>query len=234
MTKKFSERTCIVCGKKWVVEDKSKKYTRCICDECISKMNTEERQKYYHFNRPSYTAENRKCLNCGKEWKVVTNNKRIEVRVRKQLFCNDCCSILSNADKKRIMRDKLEGYKEKEYRDKRESRIRNMQHYLWKRAKQRALKYNLDFNIDESDIIIPKICPILEVPLKWGTKGDYEYSPSIDRIDNEKGYIKGNIMIISKRANTMKNSATIQELKIFCKNILRYSLNNSKNEAVEL
>lgn len=79
-----------------------------------------------------------------------------------------------------------------------------------------------------------RICPILEVPIIVGTKGEYEYSPSIDRIDNSKGYIKGNVQIISKKANSMKNSATSTELITFCKNILRYSLNSIKKEDTEL
>ena len=77
------------------------------------------------------------------------------------------------------------------------------------------------------------MCPILEVPLEFGTKGNYEYSPSIDRIDNSKGYIKGNIQIISKKANSMKNSASLDELRKFCKNVLRYSLNNDEKEIIE-
>ena len=104
---------------------------------------------------------------------------------------------------------------------------------MWNRAKTRARNHNLDFNIEVSDIIIPKICPILEVPIEIGTKDDYEYSPSLDRIDNSKGYVKGNVWVISKKANSMKNSATQEELNKFCKNIIRYSLNNTKEEGIE-
>lgn len=119
------------------------------------------------------------------------------------------------------------------YTQKRESRLRNFVHSMWKAAKKRAKERELDFNIEESDIVIPKMCPILEVPLEFGTKSNYDYSPSLDRIDNTKGYIKGNIQVISKKANTMKNSATLQELETFCKNILRYSPNYTKEEGIE-
>lgn len=233
MARKFSERICIVCGKKWTVEDKSKNYKRCMCDDCLKTLSIKEKQKYYRLNSSSYIVEERECLNCGKKWQVATAKNRVGIRKKKHFFCNECCSILSTAEKKRIMKDKVEGYRQKMYEEKRRERINNVQRYLWQRAKQRAIKYNLDFNIEQSDIIVPKICPILEVPLEWGKKGNYEYSPSLDRIDNNKGYIKGNIMVISKKANTMKNSASIQELKTFCKNILRYSLNNSENETIE-
>lgn len=35
------------------------------------------------------------------------------------------------------------------------------------------------------------------------------------------------------KANTMKNAATPEELQNFCKNILRYSLNSSKETEIE-
>lgn len=40
-------------------------------------------------------------------------------------------------------------------------------------------------------------------------------------------------MVISKKANSMKNSATPQELEAFIRNIKRYSLTNSENETIE-
>ena len=44
--------------------------------------------------------------------------------------------------------------------------IENPQHYLWYVARTRARKYNTEFNIEESDIIIPVYCPILNCKLE--------------------------------------------------------------------
>lgn len=114
-----------------------------------------------------------------------------------------------------------------------QSSKRNFVHNMWKAAQRRARVKGIEFNIEESDIKIPKICPILEVPLVLGTKDNYEYTPSLDRINNSKGYIKGNITVISKKANSMKNSATLKELQMFCKNILRYSPSNTEEKSIE-
>lgn len=93
------------------------------------------------------------------------------------------------------------------------------------RAKQRAIKYNIEFTITVDDIIVPDTCPILEIPLVLGTKGNYQASPSIDRIDPKGGYIPNNIRVISTMANTMKNSANYEQLIKFCTNTPRYLQN---------
>lgn len=84
---------------------------------------------------------------------------------------------------------------------------------IWNRARSRATEKLLDFNIDLSDIVIPIVCPVLGIKLDLTSKST-RYSPSIDRIDSSKGYVKGNIQVISNRANMLKNNATIDELKL--------------------
>ena len=89
-------------------------------------------------------------------------------------------------------------------------------------AKSRAKEKNWEFNLEESDIIIPLYCPILGIKLISGGSGKQSFnSPSIDRIDPTKGYIKDNVRIISLRANMMKNDANLQEIQEFCKNIFK-------------
>ena len=93
---------------------------------------------------------------------------------------------------------------------------------MYTQAKRRAKERGLEFNIELSDIVIPDKCPLLGVPFVNGVKGDYEFTPSLDRIDPTKGYVKGNIWVITKKANSMKNSATKAELLTFVSNVIKY------------
>ena len=88
--------------------------------------------------------------------------------------------------------------------------------------KSRAKRNGLDFNITQDDLYLPEYCPILNIKLEYnGNKKSNSYLPSVDRIDNTKGYIKGNVVVISTLANAMKNKATFTELKEFSKNIVK-------------
>jgi hypothetical protein len=91
-------------------------------------------------------------------------------------------------------------------------------------AKDRAKRKGQEFNIDKTDIDIPVFCPILGIPIysepKNKPSGPCPNSPSLDRIDNTKGYIKGNVKVISHKANTMKHNASPSELIRFAKWIL--------------
>lgn len=90
-------------------------------------------------------------------------------------------------------------------------------------ARKRALNRNLEFNIELSDIIIPTHCPLLEIPLNTkATVKERDFSPSLDRIDINKGYIKGNIRVISFLANAMKRDVNKILLLKFSKNLPEY------------
>lgn len=78
-------------------------------------------------------------------------------------------------------------------------------------AKVRAKEKGIDFNLDITDIVIPDVCPVFETPFEKGTWS----AASLDRIDPSKGYVKGNVQVLSKKANTMKQNATKDELKQF-------------------
>jgi hypothetical protein len=64
--------------------------------------------------------------------------------------------------------------------------------------------------------IAPEKCPMLGRTLVFGKGGVHKYSPSLDKIIPSKGYVRGNIQVISNKANTMKQDATLQEFKKLC------------------
>ena len=66
----------------------------------------------------------------------------------------------------------------------------------------------------------PKVCPVLGMKLDWGMNGHQPNSPSLDKIDPTKGYIPGNVMILSHLANSMKHNATPEQLKQFSRYFL--------------
>ncbi len=92
---------------------------------------------------------------------------------------------------------------------------------ILERTKQSAKERGLDFNLTIDDIVIPEYCPYLNLKLTfiftYETRNSYY---SIDRINNNLGYVKNNVQIISLKANTMKNNATQNELLIFANNII--------------
>lgn len=90
--------------------------------------------------------------------------------------------------------------------------------YILPTIRHRAKTKGIDFDIDLSDIQVPKFCPVLGIELqsaltKSHLKDRYLTSPSVDRFDNDKGYVKGNVRVISRRANLLKSNATIEELE---------------------
>lgn len=81
------------------------------------------------------------------------------------------------------------------------------------RARDRATAKGLEFDLTISDIRIPLVCPILGIPLEVSHNTiTSSNSPSLDRIDNSKGYIRGNIIVISWRANRLKGDGTLEEI----------------------
>lgn len=95
----------------------------------------------------------------------------------------------------------------KRLRSKQEYKEQRLEYRLYYRAKRRAKEKGLEFTIKESDIQIPRVCPVFNVEMIG------KYVPSLDRIDPSKGYTPDNIQVISNRANMLKNNASVEEIK---------------------
>ena len=98
-------------------------------------------------------------------------------------------------------------------------------------AKGRAEKLGIDFDISAEQIIIPTHCPLLGIEINYAAKGagGQRDSASIDRIDSSRGYVEGNVWIVSWRANRLKSDATIEELQMICDG-LQKKMNHAEKE----
>lgn len=185
---------------------------------------------------------NQVCLKCGKIKELS------EFRFRKgkkdnRYFSHQCksCEAFYTSEWRKLNPERYEEYIKyylesgKSYENYINLAHRNLQKFLYYRAKNNAKNKNLEFNLEIEDIVIPEKCPYLEIPLtnNVGKRRKYsENSYSIDRIDPKKGYVKGNVQIISWQANTMKNKASIEELITFSKNALKIHDKNKDEDIV--
>ena len=132
--------------------------------------------------------------------------------------CCLICSLLHYEKKSEYINSKSK----KRYQENKEdilekqhiTRQLKLEKVMWSSAKARAKRKGLEFNIDVSDIVIPKYCPVFpEIELNHN-KGRVSYnSPSLDRVDNTKGYVVGNIKVISSQANMLKRNGTVELFK---------------------
>lgn len=138
-----------------------------------------------------------KCKECDKDFNSIWRGPKE--------FCSVGCSRKhwnkNNRSKRRTTRDRWA--------------INNPKKDLIASLKHRSQKKSLEFNLTAEDISDnPSVCPVLGIPILRFQGLNSHSSPSVDRMDNNKGYIKGNIRIISKRANSLKSNATLEELEL--------------------
>lgn len=157
--------------------------------------------------------ELKSCRLCGKLKPLSFYNKRKD----SGKFRTECLECKSKLHRKWYEKN---GIKVKQ--KSKELRINNQHRSLLNSCKFSALKKNLDFNLKIEDIVIPKLCPFLNIEItNIQGSGFIGSNASVDRIDPTKGYIKGNIQVISRKANHMKLNASRLELLTFASNVLK-------------
>lgn len=143
--------------------------------------------------------------------------------------CKECYKqyYLNNKTKinkaKNIAIRKSPELRAKEYINYRKYRIKNREKCMLNSLKARCKSNGIEFNLDITDIVIPDICPLLGIRITKEIMSRHSpYGPSVDRIEPTKGYTKGNVKVISYKANLMKNNASEEELLAFASNITTY------------
>lgn len=85
------------------------------------------------------------------------------------------------------------------------------------KARERAAKLGIEFDLDLEHLhdIYPADgkCPVFGTALVWGQQSGRNNSPSLDRRDPARGYVKGNVAFISNRANRIKSDASKEDLE---------------------
>lgn len=129
-------------------------------------------------------------------------------------------------DAKRIQTEKLSELKNKQMSEKwgtkwkdqewRKSDIYKSMREKFRNKKANAKNKGIEFTVPFGELDFPEHCPVLGIPIDYFVEGSADdSSPSFDRIDSSKGYVSGNVVIVSWRANRLKNNGTPEEhLKI--------------------
>jgi len=155
----------------------------------------------------------KEAINKGLKY-YFTGNECKNGHIEKQKVTGGCFKCNYERNKKRQLenREAINSYHRKRYNpeNRRKNYINNIETEMYHHAKHRSLRDNRKFTLKLEDIIIPKKCPVFNKPI---IKGDKQWGPALDRIDNSKGYTKDNICVVSKRANRLKSDAQLEELK---------------------
>lgn len=94
---------------------------------------------------------------------------------------------------------------------------RNKINMVMQNIRSRSLKEGFVYNVDRAylESIFPDdfICPVSKVKMEWGNNSGRDNSPSLDRIQPELGYVKGNVVWVSNRVNRIKHNASVELLR---------------------
>jgi hypothetical protein len=83
-----------------------------------------------------------------------------------------------------------------------------------------AKRKGIEFTITGDDLDWPTHCPVLGVELRYagdghgdGRRGPHRHAATIDCVDNTKGYVPGNVLVVSHWVNLRKGDATVEQLR---------------------
>jgi hypothetical protein len=141
---------------------------------------------------------------------------KIQCQKCKEYLRENKFSLIDKTDSKKGRRSNCKSCSAKKAKIERDRRKNDWKYKptlsMLNNSKQRAKNSNLEHTLVIEDIVIPDYCPVFGIKLETGNRKNHINAPSIDRIDNTKGYIKDNILIMSVKANILKKDATLDEL----------------------
>tara|TARA_R110002096_G_scaffold366326_1_gene559715 strand:+ start:15 stop:512 length:498 start_codon:yes stop_codon:yes gene_type:complete len=162
------------------------------------------------------------CTKCKQEKPYTEFYKRSDLKKSKDGYEQRCISCIRESAAISYIKNK-----DKHLERRRKKYTTDPSFHMFHEAKKRAKRQGVPFTIEKSDIKIPDKCPVLGIPLYVGKKGTSAHSPSLDKYVPELGYVKGNIHVISLKANTMKSNATSADVQKLLKWMLLIEKENT-------
>jgi predicted MPP superfamily phosphohydrolase len=160
--------------------------------------------------------QTKECRACFKNLPLFSFSKNLAAKDGLQYKCRPC-DIDYQKQRRENNKEAVLEYG-RAYQKNRRKNFEYRLQMLLNASKQRAKLKNREHSITLEDIKdlypVDGKCPVFGFNLEFNDAGFRETSPSIDRIDSDKGYTKDNIQIISWKANRLKAYATVEDLEI--------------------
>ena len=160
----------------------------------------------FHKNRSKANGVDWACKYCKQQWAINhrENGRLAASKYRKSTLGRKTRSTYWHSERAKQLAREVG----------RRARKRDPLYFLLKSAEKRAKQNGLPFTLTREDFLpLPETCPVYGTPLVYGSAIRTNASATLDKIIPEKGYVKGNVKIVSWRANTLKNAATLNDLK---------------------
>jgi len=159
----------------------------------------------------------KECLTCKQLLPLLAYAKnKANKKDGLQYVCKSCDN--KRQAKRRIEKQEHLKKYSKEYRQKNFKNLEFRLQGLLNASRARAKAKNREHTLTKQDLFelypADNKCPIFGFTLEWNGSGFRETSPSLDRIDSNKGYTKDNVQIISWKANRIKGYASVEDLEI--------------------
>ena len=197
MTEEIKTKKCSICGEIKPLEEFAKKTGRKDnVSYCCILCNRKRHKKWYEANPEVSQAYRDATAEGRREYdKARYEEKYDEIRIAQAEYYDEKADQVMAQQREALKKNPAKG--------------------MWKMAKNRVQKTGKwEFTITEQDIVVPEFCPVFGMRLEFGRMPDRENSPSLDRIDSTKGYIPGNVAVISWAANKLKSNGTADQHRL--------------------
>lgn len=99
--------------------------------------------------------------------------------------------------------------------NRRSRQLRDPMRHAWKELRNKCKSKSLAFNLTPEYLtsIWSGRCPVLGYTLSFETHRGCDEAPELDQFHPKLGYTEGNVAWISRRANRIKNDATLEEIE---------------------